>query len=142
MGFCDPLIGEDDSPVQSEPLGGLLALIGALYEDDVSAVSVRGMLTGFASLLDDVFCYVPHDAVVPGALTVGDLCDVAAALAPRPLRMEGLVDGRNCVATQENVNARFEPAIRAYAREPDRLVLAPGPGDDFATWLVASPISE
>jgi dienelactone hydrolase len=142
VGFCDPLIGEDDPPAQSEPLGGLLALFGALFEDDVFAVSARGMLTGYASLLDDVFCYVPHDAVVPGALTAGDLCDVAAALAPRPLRMEGLVDGRNCAAPEKAVNALFEPVIRAYAKVPDRLVLALEAGDDIASWLVASPISE
>ena len=85
----------DPFPHQAEPLGGLLALLGALFEDDVSAVSVRGGLTGYESLLQSPFFYVPHDALVPGALTAGDLCDLAAALAPRPLRVEGLVDGLN-----------------------------------------------
>src|SRR6185312_12272844 len=83
----------DPSPRQAEPLGGLLALFTALFEDGVRAVYVRGGLTGYASVLQSQFCYVPHDALVPGALTAGDLCDVAAALAPRPLRMDGHLDG-------------------------------------------------
>jgi len=136
--FDDPLMGGDDSPVQSEPMGGLLALFGALYEDDVAAVSVRGMLVGYVSLLNNVFCYVPHDAVVPGALTAGDLCDVAAALAPRPLRIEGLVDGRNCAATQEDINVHYESVRRAYGQAPKEFVLTSGAGKDFASWLGAS----
>ena len=100
--FSDPLIDADESPYQSEPSGGLLALLGALYEDCVSAVTARGMIAGYQSLLRDRFCYVPHDAIVPGALTAGDLCDIAAVLAPRPLRLESLVDGRNCrISDQE-----------------------------------------
>ena len=46
----------------AEPLGGLLALFGALFEDDVRAVSVHGGLAGYESLLLSPFCYVPHDA--------------------------------------------------------------------------------
>ena len=88
-------LGVDEFPDLAEPLGGLLALFGGLFEDGVRAVYVRGGLTGYHSLLQSPFCYVPHDVVVPGALTAGDLCDVAAALAPRPLRLEGLVDGLN-----------------------------------------------
>ena len=95
----------DPFPHQAEPLGGLLALFAALFEDGVRAVYVRGGLTGFESLLQSPFFYVPHDALIPGALTAGDLCDVAAALAPRPLRMEGLVDG-------------LEPRGRAPSRWP------------------------
>jgi dienelactone hydrolase len=85
----------DPFPDHAEPLGGFLALFGALFEEDVKAVFAFGGLKGYASLLESPFCYVPHDAVVPGALTVGDLDDVAAALAPRPVRLEGRVDGLN-----------------------------------------------
>jgi hypothetical protein len=84
----------DKPPHQAEPLGGLLALFGALFEDDVKAVYVRGGLTGYRSVLDSPFVYIPHDTVVPGALTAGDLDDVAAALAP-PVKQEGMVDGLN-----------------------------------------------
>jgi len=84
----------DGQPTLSEPLGGLAALFAAFYEPDVAAVYVRGMLTGYRSLLDSAFVFVPYDALIPGALTAGDLPDVAAALGPR-IRLEGLVDGFN-----------------------------------------------
>ncbi len=93
----DLAVPQDASPFpdHAEPLGGFLALFGALYEKDVKAAYAFGGLKGFASLLESPFCYVPHDTIVPGALTLGDLDDVAAALAPRPLRLEGRVDGLN-----------------------------------------------
>jgi hypothetical protein len=118
----------DPFPPMAEPLGGLLALFTALFEDDVRAVSVRGGLTGYASLLQSQFCYVPHDALIPGALTAGDLCDVAAALAPRPLRMEGLVDGLNRAVGPAEFAGLMEPARSAYRAldAGDRLQLDAG----------------
>src|SRR5262249_41581367 len=50
-------------PDQAEPLGGLLALLGALFDENIRPVYVRGGLAEFRSLLDSPFCYVPHDAV-------------------------------------------------------------------------------
>src|SRR5260370_1341347 len=88
----------DNLPKHSEPLGGLLALFGALFEDEVQAIYIRGGLVSYGSLLQSPYCYFPHDCIVPGALTAGDLGDVAATLAPRPLRLASLVDGLNrCV---------------------------------------------
>src|SRR5262249_30231461 len=85
----------DPFPHFAEPLGGLLALLGGLFEESVRAVYVRGGLASYGALLESPFLYVPHDAIVPGAVAVGDLGQVASALAPRPIRLEGLVDGRN-----------------------------------------------
>jgi cephalosporin-C deacetylase-like acetyl esterase len=101
-------------PQQSEPLGGLLALLGALFEKEVRAVSVEGGLLGYLSLLQGPFCYVPHDVLVPGVFAAGDLCDLAAVLAPRALRLEGLVDGLNRKATPDLVARTFAPARDAY----------------------------
>jgi hypothetical protein len=104
----------DTFPHHAEPLGGLLALFGGLFEEGVRAVYVRGGLTGFDSLLQSPFCYVPHDALVPGALTVGDLSGVAAALVPRPLWMEGLADGLDRAVTAEAMARIMEPVASAY----------------------------
>ena len=104
----------DPFPRQAEPLGGLLALFTALFEDGVRAVYVRGGLTGFESLLQGPFYYVPHDALIPGALTAGDLCDIAGSLAPRPLRMEGLVNGLNRAAEAVETARAMESARSAY----------------------------
>jgi hypothetical protein len=127
-------------PPSSEPLGGLLALLGALYHDDVRAVYAHGGLAGYQSVLQSPFCYVPHDVIVPGALTSGDLGDVAAALSPRPLRLEGMVDGLNRSVSAQGLAAAFEPARAAYrsAKYPERLSLAAGQGSagGVARWLV------
>ncbi len=136
--FGDPLIGEDESPHQSAPLGGLLALLGALYEDDVCSVVARGMIAGYQSVLRDIFCYVPYDAIVPGALTAGDLCDIAASFAPRPLRLEALVDGRNCQILDQELQSLFKPTLEAYQITADGLSLTSTLKKDLSEWLAKS----
>jgi hypothetical protein len=127
-------------PDQAEPLGGLLALFGALFEEQVQAVHAQGGLAGYHTLLESPFCYVPHDAVVPGALTAGDLDDVAAALAPRPLRLAGLVDGRNRLVAADRLARTFASTQAAYSAAPasGRFVLVQG-GENAAAarWLLA-----
>ena len=59
-----------------------MALLGSLYDDDVQTVAVQGGLVSYLSVLDDNFAYVPQDVIVPGILEVGDVADVASALAP------------------------------------------------------------
>jgi hypothetical protein len=110
-------------PPHAEPLGAMLALLGGLYHDRVQAVAARGGLVGYRSLLDSPFVHVPHDAVVPGALTVGDVADVAAALAPRPVLLEGAVDGLNRRVSAEALARAMAPARKAYeeATGADRL---------------------
>jgi dienelactone hydrolase len=134
-------LGIPEEPALSEPVGGLLALLSALFEPDVRVVYARGGLTSFQSVLQSQFCYLPHDVIVPGVLTVGDLCGVAAALAPRPVRMEGLVDGLNRRAELKAVSAEYEPARKAYALagSPGNLVMG-DPFDDSAVarWLLNS----
>ena len=49
----------------------------------------------FLSVLEDRFCHIPQDVIVPGILEVTDLGEIAASIAPRPLLLEKLVDGRN-----------------------------------------------
>src|SRR5262249_47445097 len=71
-------------------------------------------LAGYQSILQSPFCYVPHDVIVPGALTAGDLCDVAAALAPRSVRLEGLVDGLNRHVSTHALKQTYEPTFAAY----------------------------
>ena len=85
----------DDEPDHSEPLGATLALLAKLFDGDIRAVVARGGLVSVRSLLDSPFVYVPHDFVVRGLLSAGALPDVAAAIAPRPLRVEGLFNGTN-----------------------------------------------
>jgi hypothetical protein len=130
----------DKQPDMAEPLGGLLALFGALYQDDVKAVYVRGGLDGYRSVLQSQFVHVPHDVIVPGALTAGDLCDVAAALSPRPLRLEGLVDGQNRRVKRDALDTTYAPARVAYGdgkpQSALRLAEEPSSPADVARWLL------
>jgi hypothetical protein len=87
----------DDLPGQSEPSGAILALLGGLFEKNVRGVYGRGGLTSYRSLLSSPYLYVPHDAIVPFALSSAE-CDleaVATALSPLPLKLEAQVDGLN-----------------------------------------------
>ena len=128
-----------DSLPHAEPLGSLVVLLTALFEDDVRAVSARGGLAEFQSLLASPFIYVPHDVIVPGALTTGDLCDVAAALAPRPLQLAGLVDGRNRALTVEETAAALELVKAAYgSAAAGRLSLPESSTGSSAKWLVGA----
>lgn len=104
----------------AEPSGALLALLGALYEDGGRAVLARGGLASYQSLLQSYCCYVPHHAVVPGALTTGDLAGIIAALAPRPVRLESCVDGLNRPMPASEAEAALLRARNAYQRLDSR----------------------
>ena len=128
----------DGRPRWSEPLGGMLALLGGLFDDDVAAVCVRGGLSDLASVLTTQFVYVPHDAIVPRAICAGDLPELAAALAPRPLCLEGLVDGLNRSLDLPASKRLYQPALDAWrqADAPERLTIRAAPAAP-ATWLAA-----
>ncbi len=104
----------DSRPGHSEPMGGLLALLGALFEDNIQAVYIHGGLSGFQSVLTSQFVYIPHDVVIPGALTAADLCDITRALAPRPLCMEGLVDVLNRRLSLKESRTLYKSTLQNY----------------------------
>jgi dienelactone hydrolase len=120
---------------QAEPLGGLLALLCALYEPRIRAVAVNGGLASFASLLDDNFCYVPQDVIVPGILEVGDLAEVAAALSPRPLRLVGLVDGLDRLVPEAVLKQRLGPVEDEYRSAPSALAIGGSLTSRSAEWF-------
>jgi hypothetical protein len=80
---------------QAEPLGPFLAVLTALYEDHVTAVAGSGGLVSFVSVLEDRFCHIPQDVIVPGILEVTDLGEIVASIAPRPVLLAELVNGLN-----------------------------------------------
>jgi hypothetical protein len=128
----------DNPNVQAEPSAGLLVLLTALFEDNVNAVYARGTFASFRSLLDSQFLYVPHDSVVPGALTVSDVTDIAAALAPRPLRVECPVDGLNRGIPSDTIAVAFAPTSQTYrlANVSEQFSLHVTGQDDSAMWLL------
>jgi dienelactone hydrolase len=109
-------------PERGEPLGGVAALFTALYEPHIQAVYVHGGLMSYGALLNEPFVYQPADSIIRGLLKIADLPDIAAALAPRPLRMEGLVDGCNRQVSRKQVEETYHLARASYAQteKPDR----------------------
>jgi hypothetical protein len=99
--------------VESDPVGPALALLVALYEQKVQAVAARGGLVSYRAVLQDRFCYVPSDAIVPGLLETADLADLAAALAPRRVLLTRVVDGRNRLVPMEESLREYTEALKA-----------------------------
>jgi dienelactone hydrolase len=114
---------------QAEPLGSLLALMTALYEPEAAAVVMRRGLISFLSGFDDRFLYVPLDVIVPGILEVGDLPDVTAAIAPRPVLIQAAVDGRNRPLSISEMKLKGAPVSSNTTLRED-----PDPGI-VASWL-------
>ena len=100
----------------ASPLGAHLALLTALYHDEIKTVAARGGLTGYLSILDDNFFYVPPDIIVPEILKTGDISDICAYLAPGALLIEKFVDGRNCPVEDERLHREMNMAERAYQK--------------------------
>ncbi len=97
-------------PGESEPLGGLLALLGGLFEPDLRGVYLAGGLNDFASVLTHFAVFVPHDAAVPGAIAAGDLGLLAEGVTPTPLRIEATVDHLNRPATADALLRIYAPS--------------------------------
>ncbi|MEX0715744.1 MAG: acetylxylan esterase [Planctomycetaceae bacterium] len=119
-------------PAQSEPLGHLLVLLAGLFDGENIAAfaSARGGLTNYRDLLESEFVHLPLDAHVPGAIPAGDLSKLA--YASTPLRLSGLVNGRNQRVSPQEARAAYdygarEGVIHAQDAEPDA---------SLAEWLI------
>ena len=127
------------TPRQSEPMAGLLALLGGVFGgDNVKAVYVRGGLVSFRSMLDSPFCYFPHEASIPGALRHGDIDTLAAGNAKRSLRLEALVDGLNRRVDDATLKAAYKSVMFTRPAH-DMMVLRSEPGtpSDVANFLMS-----
>ena len=101
-----------DWPRGPEPQGSLLAMLGALFDDDIHAVYAAGGLISYHSVLSHFAVLIPHSAAIPGALTVGDLSDLAGSISPRPLRLEAVVDHLNRTASAVELQRTYASAIQ------------------------------
>jgi hypothetical protein len=117
-------------------LGSLLALLAALYEDNVRAVVARSGLISYLSVLQDRFCYVPQEIIVPGILESADITDIVAAIAPRAVFLEGFVDGKDRLLSTSDMENELRAAVTAYRGAPSQLLIREQAGKtDLASWL-------
>jgi hypothetical protein len=121
---------------QADPLGSLLALLTALYEDHVRAVVARSGLISYLSVLQDRFCYVPQEIIVPGILESADIADIVAAIAPRAVFLEGFVDGKDRLLSTSDMESELRAAVTAYRGAPSQLLIREQAAKtDLASWL-------
>jgi hypothetical protein len=98
-------------PHVAAPLGGLVTLLAALFEDDIRAVYIRRGLVRYATALDSPAIYLPHDVIVPGATAAGDLTAFLAALPTGSLHFEQPIDGTNRLEDEnemKNLHSRLK----------------------------------
>jgi dienelactone hydrolase len=100
------------------------------------ALVSRGGLVSFRSVLDSPFIHVPFDALPRNVFRTGDLLDIWAHIAPKPLRLEGLVDGTNRRVTGGRLQKALEPVTQAY--KEGGLVVKEDytPDAELAKWIV------
>ncbi|HVW00069.1 MAG TPA: hypothetical protein VHB77_07010, partial [Planctomycetaceae bacterium] len=116
-----------DQPHLADTSAALVAQLAGLFEDDLAAISAEGGLVSFRSLLASPFLHVPHDAVIPGATSAGDIADLARA--SRAVWLSGLVDGLNRPATGEAVSGAFAPGPNSQTQS------VPADQTQLAAWL-------
>lgn len=131
--------GVERRPHQSEPLGSLLALLGSVYDDQVRAVYARGGISTYESVLGSPFVYTPHDVVIPSLLSLCDLPDLAALIAPRPLRLEALVDNLNRPLSPATAKRFYQGTLESYGKQNANGNVAIGDAaGSAAEWLIAN----
>ena len=106
---------DDDAvlPRGPEPLGGMLVLLAGLFDERIDAIYAHGGLGEMRSVFDSHLVLMPHDVVLPGVLTVSDLPELTSCLAPRPLRLEGLVTANNLALTDEQIRRCYLQGAQA-----------------------------
>jgi dienelactone hydrolase len=131
--------GADPFPTEGEPLGGLLALLAPLVSNmPIAGVYVHGGLVSYRSALESPFLYLPHDTVEPCFLAKMDLDDVARRLAPRPLKLEGLINGLNLTVDQTTLATGYRQTTAAYQTKAGLLLMqVPRSTDvEIAAWFI------
>jgi len=121
-------------PVLAEPLGGTLASLPLVCER-CKAVIARGGLLSYRSVLESPFVHVPHDALPLNVFRAGDLPDIWAHLAPKPVRLEGLVDGTNRRVTGEKLAKALQPVADAYKKGGLVVKEDYTPDAELANWI-------
>jgi dienelactone hydrolase len=133
--FLDQSVLQQPGPATmyiAEPMGGLLAMLSGLYEQDIRAVVATRSLISYASVLKDRFAYVSQDAIVPGILESADISDIIAALGARGVRIEGAVDGRNRAMARADMQREL-----GLSSMTSRVVVEDPGGRGTVDWIAA-----
>ncbi len=90
------------------------ALHAAALEPKVARVTLEGMVVSWSSVVRIPLSKGQLANVVPGALAVYDLPDLAASIAPRPLTIRNPVDAAGNSVSQAELEDAYKSAREAY----------------------------
>jgi cephalosporin-C deacetylase-like acetyl esterase/pimeloyl-ACP methyl ester carboxylesterase len=107
---------------------GPVVLHAAALDDRIQAVTIEGSIPSWDLVVRTPISQNQLASVVPGALTVYDLPDLAAAISPRPLTIRNPVDPAGRPLPLAAVEEALKPVKGAYerARAADKLTITAG----------------
>ncbi|MFN4257929.1 MAG: alpha/beta hydrolase family protein [Gemmataceae bacterium] len=107
-----------DTPLHLVGVGvaGPVALHAAFLEPRIQQLTLDGSLLSWSNVVRTPISYDQLSNVVPGALAVYDLPDLAARLAPRPLTIRSTVDAVQKPVAQTVLEQTYAPCRAAYQK--------------------------
>ncbi len=96
---------------------GPIALHAAAFDPRIKSVILDGSLASWTSVVQTPISFDQLTNVVPGALAVYDLPELAAMLAPRPLTIRQPADPTGKPLGQEAMQRTYAPVRDAYQRQ-------------------------
>src|SRR5262249_28221591 len=107
---------------------GLIGLHAAALEPRITSLDLFSMTTSWSDVARSRVTRDQLASVVPGALAFYDAPDLAALVAPRPMRILGMADPAGWPVSQERIEATYTTAKEAYARNAgSQLAFTAGP---------------
>jgi cephalosporin-C deacetylase-like acetyl esterase len=132
LAVVEALAGDnpDGFDLMAHGTAGPIALHAAAIDRRIKRVTLEQSLVSWSSVVQTPLGQDQLTNVVPGALEVYDLPDLAAAFAPRPLTIRRAVDPVGKPLAQAELESAYTPARSAYTRlEAEMsLILAAEPG--------------
>ncbi|MCI0703746.1 MAG: alpha/beta hydrolase family protein, partial [Planctomycetia bacterium] len=104
---------------------GPVALHAAMMNDRVKSLTLDASLVSWDAVVRTPISHNQLTNVVPGALKVYDLPDLAAAIAPRPLTIRNSADALGKPLTKEEAEQAYKSVREAYtkAKAADKFTL-------------------
>jgi len=99
----------------------------AALEPCIKEITVERSVLTWSAVAQTPISHNQLTNVVPGALKVYDLPDLAAALAPRTLTIRTPVDPVGKPVTQATLEEAYAPCKSAYQKTGAKLLLQAGP---------------
>jgi cephalosporin-C deacetylase-like acetyl esterase len=125
-GAFTQLLGEDVGfDVFAFGACGPIALHAAALDPRIKSVTLENALVSWTSVVENPISINQLTNVVPGALKVYDLPELAATIAPRKLTIRNPVDGMQRPVSQAELERIYQPCRTAYerAKAADKLIL-------------------